>query len=47
MRKEEIEEVVRIAAAEVLVRREEIIKDEYDARYQDDGAPPGPLFPDF
>ena len=35
MRKEEIEEVVRIAAAEVLVRREEIIKDEYDARYQD------------
>ena len=35
MRKEEIEEVVKIAAAEVLVRREEIIKDEYDARYQD------------
>ena len=35
MRKEEIEEIARIAAAEVLVRREEIIKDEYDARYQD------------
>ena len=35
MHKEEIEEVVQIAAAEVLVRREEIIKDEYDARYQD------------
>lgn len=35
MLKEEIEEVARIAAAEVLVRREEIIKDEYDARYQD------------
>lgn len=35
MRKDEIEEVVRMAAAEVLVRREEIIKDEYDARYQD------------
>lgn len=35
MRKEEIEEIAKIAAAEVLVRREEIIKDEYDARYQD------------
>lgn len=35
MQKKEIEEVVRIAAAEILVRREEIIKDEYDARYQD------------
>ena len=35
MRKEEIEEVVKIAAAEILVRREEIIKDEYGARYQD------------
>lgn len=35
MRKEEIEEVVRMVTAEVLVQREEIIKDEYDARYQD------------
>lgn len=35
MCREEIEEVVRIAVAEALIRREEIIKDEYDARYQD------------
>ena len=35
MRKDEIEEVARIAAAEALVKRDEIIKGEYDARYQD------------
>ena len=34
MRKDEIEEVARIAAAEALVKRDEIIKGEYDARYQ-------------
>ncbi len=35
MRKEEIAEVARIAAAEVLVQRETIIKEEFDARYHD------------
>ena len=35
MCREEIEEIAKIAAAEALVRREEIIQDEYDARYQD------------
>ncbi len=35
MKKEEIAEIVRIAAAEVLAKKEEILDDEYDARYQD------------
>ena len=35
MRKEEIAEVARIAAAEVLAKRDEIIEEEFDARYHD------------
>ena len=35
MRKEEIAEVVKIAAAEVLAQREAIIEEEFDARYHD------------
>ena len=35
MRKEEIAEVVKIAAAEVLAKRDEIIEEELDARYHD------------
>ena len=35
MRKEEIAEVVKIAAAEVLAKRDEIIEEEFDARYHD------------
>lgn len=35
MRKEEIAEVVKIAAAEILAQREAIIKEEVDARYHD------------
>ena len=35
MKKEEIAEVVRLAAAEVLAKREEIIEDEFDSRYHD------------
>ena len=35
MRKEEIEEVARIAAAEALARKDELIDEEFDARYHD------------
>ncbi|WP_288785422.1 hypothetical protein [uncultured Bacteroides sp.] len=35
MKKEEIAEVVRLAAAEVLAKKEEIIEDEFDSRYHD------------
>lgn len=35
LRKEEIAEIARIAAAEVLDRRETIIQEEFDARYHD------------
>lgn len=35
MRKEEIAEVVKIAAAEVLAQREAIIEEEFDTRYHD------------
>ena len=35
MNREEIAEVVRVAAEEVLARKDEILDDEYDARYQD------------
>lgn len=35
MRKEELEEVARVAAAEALAKREEIIDSEFDARYHD------------
>lgn len=35
MRKEEIEEVARIAAAEALARRDELLDEEFDARYHD------------
>lgn len=35
MKKEEITEIVRIAAAEVLKKRDEIMDDEFDAMYQD------------
>ena len=35
MRKEEIEEVARIAAAEALARKDELIYEEFDARYHD------------
>lgn len=35
MRKEEIAEVVKIAAAEVLAQRDAIIEEELDARYHD------------
>lgn len=35
MNREEIAEVVRVAAEEVLARKDEILDDEYDARYHD------------
>ncbi len=35
MRKKEIEEIARVAAAEVLGKKEEILDEEFDARYQD------------
>ncbi len=35
MKKEEITEIVRIAAAEVLKKREELLDEEFDAMYQD------------
>ena len=35
MGKEEIEEVARIAAAEALARKDELIDEEFDARYHD------------
>ena len=35
MNRDEIAEVVRIAAEEVLTRKDEILDDEYDARYHD------------
>ena len=35
MRKEEIEEVAPIAAAEALARKDELIDEEFDARYHD------------
>lgn len=35
MKKEEIAEIVQLAAAEVLAKREEIIEDEFDSRYHD------------
>lgn len=35
MKKDEIDEIVRMAAAEVLARKEEILNDEFDAMYQD------------
>lgn len=35
MRKEELEEVARVAAAEALAKRDEIIDSEFDARYHD------------
>lgn len=35
MRKEEIQEVVKLAAEEILARREEILDEEFDARYHD------------
>lgn len=35
MRKDEIAEIVQIAAAEVLKKRDEIMDEEFDARYQD------------
>ena len=35
MKKEEIAEVVRLAAAEVLAKKKEIIEDEFDSRYHD------------
>ena len=35
MRKEELEEIARIAAAEALTKRDEIIDSEFDSRYHD------------
>ena len=35
MKKEEIAEIARVAAAEVLAKKEEILDEEFDARYQD------------
>lgn len=35
MRKEELEEIARIAASEALAKRDEIIGNEFDARYHD------------
>lgn len=35
MRKEEIAEIARVAAAEVLAKRDEIMDEEFDARYHD------------
>lgn len=35
MNKDEIAEIVRVAAEEVLARRDELLDDEYDARYHD------------
>lgn len=32
---EEIAEIVKVAAAEVLARKDEILDEEYDARYHD------------
>lgn len=37
MKKEEVTEIVRIAAAEVLKKRDELLNEEYDAMYQDVG----------
>ncbi len=35
MRKDEIEKIARVAAAEVLVKKNEMLDEEFDARYQD------------
>ena len=35
MRREEIVEIARVAAKEALARRDEIVKEEFDARYHD------------
>ena len=35
MNRDEIAEVTRIAAAEVLARKDELLDEEYDARYHD------------
>lgn len=35
MNKDEIAEIARVAAAEVLMKKDEILDDEYDARYHD------------
>ena len=35
MKKEEIAEIARVAAQEVLAKKDEILDDEYDARYHD------------
>ena len=35
MKKEEIAEIARVAAVEVLSKKEEMLDEEFDARYQD------------